>query len=482
MLFNSPQFVLFFTGVVFLHFAIPHRWRWMLLLAASAYFYMCWKPEYILLLLVSISADYYAALEMEKRLRGRARVPFLVLSLAVNLGLLFAFKYFNFVNGSLRALFDHFNIFYGVPALRVLLPVGISFYTFQALSYTIDVFRGEKEAERHFGIFAVYILFFPQLVAGPIERSTSLMPQFRQRHDPDERRFSDGLRWMAWGYFKKMVVADRLGLYVSRFYNNPSGADGIQLLIATYFFAFQIFCDFSGYSDIAIGAAKILGFDLMENFKRPYFARSIREFWSRWHISLSTWFRDYLYIPLGGNRCGRRRWQVNLFTVFLISGLWHGANWTFVVWGALHGFYILFSLWTAGLRWRISKAVGLTERPLLRRILSTGITFHLVLFSWVFFRSSSLPEAGMILSKMGRSLLHLGAGNPLGPWSAWEMAAALLSLAYMETIHFLQRERPIGQFIGERSPWLRWSWYYGMVFSILIFGVFQKSPFIYFQF
>ncbi|CAN5908465.1 hypothetical protein BH23GEM7_BH23GEM7_20090 [soil metagenome] len=365
MLFNSLQFLFFFPVVVALYFATPHRFRWTLLLAASYYFYACWKPEYLLLIIASTLVDYGAALGMGAAATQARRKAFLALSLGSNLGLLFAFKYFNFFNESARALFDQFNLFYGVPAFDVLLPVGISFYTFQTLSYTIDVYRGQREPERHLGIFALYVSFFPQLVAGPIERSTRLLPQFFEKHEFSADRVSSGLRLILWGFFKKIVIADRLAIYVNEVYGNPAGFDGPTLLLATYFFAFQIYCDFSAYSDIAIGAARVMGFELMQNFRRPYFARSIHEFWQRWHISLSTWFRDYVYIPLGGNRVPFWRWYVNLFAVFLVSGLWHGANWTFVVWGGLHGFYLVFSLMTRNVRDRGWEALGrlLPARP-----------------------------------------------------------------------------------------------------------------------
>ncbi len=355
VLFNSIQFVFFFPLVVAMYFTTPQRWRWLLLLGASYYFYAAWRPEYVVLIFASTVVDYLCGRGMGRFRRARVRKLLLSLSVGTNLGFLFAFKYLSFFNESIRAAFDQFNIFYGVPAFDILLPVGISFYTFQSLSYTIDVYRERTPPEKHFGIFALYVSFFPQLVAGPIERSYRLLPQFyaHQRFDPD--RVVSGLRLMLWGFFLKIVVADRLALFVNEVYADPGAYSGSALLLGTYFFAFQIFADFAGYSCIAIGAAGVMGYDLMENFRRPYFAASIREFWGRWHISLSTWFRDYLYIPLGGNRVSRWRWYVNLFAVFVISGLWHGAAWTFVVWGALHGAYLVVSLVTSDLRdhaWR----------------------------------------------------------------------------------------------------------------------------------
>ena len=385
MLFNSLQFIAFFIIIVSIYFTIPHRYRWLLLLAASYYFYMCWKVEYIFLIIISTIVAYITGILMGRERTRERRKKYLVFSLAVNLGLLAAFKYFNFFNSNLRELFNFFNIFYDVPEFDVLLPVGISFYTFQTLSYSIDIYRGDRPPEKSLGIFALYVSFFPQLVAGPIERSTSLLPQFFERKEFNYERVTSGLRKIAWGMFKKVVIADRLAVVVDQVYGSPEDFAGPAVLIATFFFAYQIYCDFSGYSDIAIGTARILGFDLITNFKRPYFARSIREFWQRWHISLSTWFRDYLYIPLGGNRVKRPRYYINLIIVFLICGLWHGANWTFIVWGALHGSYMIISVVTGNLRERIIKVFGLNHVPNLHRIIKTISAFFSCLLCLDFF-------------------------------------------------------------------------------------------------
>jgi len=361
MLFNSIEFIIFFPIVVAAYFALPGKFRWILLLIASYYFYMCWNYNYIILILISTFIDYFAGLGMGKTKVQLKKNLLLILSLTANLGLLFFFKYLNFFSVNLNAFFDQINIFYNVPQYDYLLPVGISFYTFQTLSYTIDVYSGKKEPEKHFGIFALYVSFFPQLVAGPIERSTRLLPQFYKHYKIDYVRIRDGVLLMVWGFFKKVVIADRLSEYVNTVYNNADNYGGFHDIIATFFFGTQIYCDFSGYSDIAIGSAMVLGYDLMLNFRRPYLSRSIKEFWSRWHISLSTWFRDYLYIPLGGNRVVKWRWYYNLFITFLISGLWHGANWTFVVWGALHGFYLLAAIVTNNWRNKMSDTIGLSS-------------------------------------------------------------------------------------------------------------------------
>ena len=479
MLFNSGEFIIFFPLVALLYFAIPYKWRWGLLLVASYYFYMCWKPEYIVLIIASTAIDYGTGLRMGRLKEKVRRRKYLILSLCTNLGLLFAFKYFNFFNDSARAVFNQFNLFYGVPTFSVLLPVGISFYTFQTLSYSIDVYRGNREAESHFGIFALYVAFFPQLVAGPIERSTHLLPQFLEKHEFDYIRVTNGLKRMAWGLFKKVVIADRLAVYVNQVYNNPTEYHGAHIWIATYFFAFQIFCDFSGYSDIAIGAAEVMGYRFMENFRRPYLAQSIAEFWKRWHISLSTWFRDYLYIPLGGNRVGKWRWYYNLFIVFVISGLWHGANWTFIIWGALHGFYLIFAILSAKTRRQFAARSGLDRFPIALAYIKRIITFHLVCFAWIFFRSNSVGDAFMLVG----NLFHFDSFSNI-PLTLDDsgMRIALLTILAMEAFHFTQEKISVTRLVSKQHVAVRWACYFALLLSILIYGVFEESAFIYFQF
>lgn len=487
MLFNSLEFIVFFPLILLAYFLCPHRFRWALLLAASYYFYMCWKPEYILLIILSTLIDYYAGVQMSKEVSRPKRRKFLLLSLVTNLGLLFSFKYANFFNESVRSAFQSVNILYDVPTFHLLLPVGISFYTFQTLSYSIDVYRGERQAEKHFGIFALYVAFFPQLVAGPIERSCRLLPQFYQQHDFDMQRVSGGLQLMLWGFFKKLVIADRLALFVDAVYNHPGNYHGLPILMATYFFAFQIYCDFSGYSDIAIGASQVMGFSLMENFQRPYFSKSIGEFWKRWHISLSSWFRDYLYIPLGGNRLTKWRWYFNLFTVFLISGLWHGANWTFVVWGMIHGFYLIFSILTRRIRSTLSNALAIGEAPFIQKSAQVFLTFHLVVFSWIFFRANTLSDAFLLLHNLCdlptivRQILTIAPFEGIA-LDQYEILIALVSIGCMEGLHVVQRRWRIRRILSTTPLWLRWGLYYAVIFTIIIFGIFEKNEFIYFQF
>lgn len=493
MLFNSLQYVVFFIIVVSFYFTIPHRFRWILLLVASYYFYMCWKVEYIFLIIISTVVAYITGILMGQEQTKERRKKYLIFSLLANLGLLVAFKYFNFFNDSLRELFNYFNIFYGVPAFSLLLPVGISFYTFQTLSYSIDVYRGQRPPERSLGIFALYVSFFPQLVAGPIERSTRLLPQFFEKKDFDYERVTSGLKLMAWGMFKKVVIADRLAVVVNRVYGSPEEFTGVTILIATFFFAYQIYCDFSGYTDIAIGTARVLGFNLMINFHRPYFAESIREFWRRWHISLSTWFRDYMYIPLGGSRVKLLRHCTNLFIVFLICGLWHGANWTFVVWGALHGSYLIISVITADLRNRIVTLSGLSKLPYLHRMVKTITTFVLVCFGWIFFRADSLDDAIYLINNsltgIGTLVQHITdiayLRNVLGGLgvSRFELKISFSLIILLELVHLVQENDTLKAKFKVVPGWTRWVAYYVLTIVFLLFGSFNSGQdFIYFQF
>ncbi len=496
MLFNSIAFIFFFPIVVITYFLLPYKYRWILLLAASYYFYMCWRVEYIVLILISTLVDYFVAIRMSEIPEKKKRRKWLYLSLLCNLGILFGFKYFNFVGDSINAFFNQFNIMMEVPGFNVLLPVGISFYTFQTLSYSIDVYNDKVKPERHLGIFALYVSFFPQLVAGPIERPDRLLPQFRQKFDFDYRRVVDGLKMMVWGFFMKLVIADRLAPFVEKVYLSPKKAqaildagqpllvkaEGLEVIIATFFFAFQIFGDFAGYSIIAIGAAKVMGYDLMQNFRRPYFSGSIREFWQRWHISLSTWFRDYVYIPLGGNRVVKWRWYYNLFITFLISGLWHGANWTFVVWGALHGVYLVFAIVTDKWRGGVAKRIGLADHPKVFRGVQIFTTFILACLAWVFFRAPTVSYAfGLIVNmfKIDSSQFTLKLFNGL---EAYELVLCFFFIGLMEFIHAWEEWGKQPTPLYSNSQVVRWVAYVTILVLILGFGVFSSSEFIYFQF
>lgn len=487
MLFNSIQFMFFFPIVTILYFLIPHKFRWILLLISSCIFYMAFIPLYILILAITIIIDYFAGIYIEDS-KDKTRKLFLIISIISTCLVLFIFKYFNFFNESFSSVAKFFNLNYPINTLNIILPIGLSFHTFQSLSYVIEVYRGKQKAERHFGIYSLYVMFYPQLVAGPIERPQNLLHQFREKHIFEYERITDGLKLMAWGMFKKVVIADRLSISVNYIYENPTEFNGLALIIATIFFAFQIYCDFSGYSDIAIGSAQVMGFKLMNNFNRPYFSKSISEFWKRWHISLSTWFKDYLYISLGGNKVSKWRWQFNLFFTFLISGLWHGANWTFIIWGALNGFYLVFSIWTKEIREKISIKTGLSKSPKIKEGLEILITFLLICFSWIFFRAKTVSDAWYIsthlffeienifsLDYLIKTISNLGLGK-------LDFLVAVLSIIFMEFIHLLQNSYSIRNILKKQHFLIRWFTYYALIFSIIIFGVFGKNDFIYFQF
>lgn len=485
MSFVSAEFLLFFCIVIPLYFLTPHRMHWAYLLAASYLFYAYWNAGYLFLIVFSTLVDYWAARWLDETDRSQVarRRLLLAASIVVNLGVLFTFKYFNFFADSLVGGLNALGIQANPVLLQVLLPVGISFYTFQSMSYTIDVYRGHIKPERHFGIFATFIAFFPQLVAGPIERAGNMLPQFRQRVGLDYDRIVGGLRLILWGIFKKVVVADHIAIYVNNVYNNVESYSGLPLMLATLFFAFQIYCDFSAYSDIAIGTARIMGFRLMDNFRQPYLSLSVREFWRRWHISLSTWFRDYLYIPLGGSRVRFSRNLFNLLVVFVVSGLWHGANWTFIIWGALHGIFLVVEI-------LISRAlpVGGLQFPGVR-YLRWALTFALVCFAWIFFRANSLDDARYVVTALfdfsgGFSTLAIPYYEVVMS-ATNELALALFLIAFVMFVDWLDSRWGVIETWGSR-PWpLRWGVYYGLTTAVLlvllVYGA-STSDFIYFQF
>lgn len=468
MLFNSFQFLLFFPLVTLIYFLLPHRWRWLHLLLASCIFYCAFIPAYILILFFTILIDYVAGIWIEQS-EGKKRKWMLAMSIIANVGVLAIFKYYNFFIANVDALLADLSITtQPLPLLHIILPIGLSFHTFQAMSYTIEVYRGQQKAERHLGIYALYVMFYPQLVAGPIERPQHIIHQFYERHRLDTSNLVKGLRLMLWGMFMKVVVADRLALYVDAIYENVPQHNGGSLALATFLFAIQIYCDFAGYSYIAIGAARSMGFRLMTNFRRPYLSTSVSEFWTRWHISLSSWFRDYLYFPLGGNRVKLPRQLFNLMFVFLVSGLWHGANWTFIIWGGLNGLYLI-----------VEKVAGHGKRESAHtaiKWLHRLITFSLISFSWIFFRASSIEEAFTIVQK-----IVTDPGMPFMIWGTLFYGfIAILILIVAELKH---------EFIPARmrlanNPYIaiRYAYYLCMILIILLFGVFDGGQFIYFQF
>lgn len=475
MTFASPEFLIFLIAVLAAYWSLPRQGQNVLLVVASAVFYAWWDWRFLGLLYGAAGVDFLAALRIERSRSAPARRAWLLASLGVNLGTLAFFKYANFFAGSATAALAQVGIELQVQVLHVILPLGISFYTFQALSYTIDVYRGRMHAVRDPIQYYGFITFFPQLVAGPIERATHLLDQFRVARRFDAGEAADGMRQMLWGFFKKMVVADNLAPIVNTAYNDVGGASEWALVWATYAFAFQIYCDFSGYTDIAIGCARLMGFRLMRNFAYPYFSQDIREFWRRWHISLSTWFRDYLYIPLGGNRDGWWRTRRNLLIVFLVSGLWHGANWTFVAWGAIHG--VLFLVWPSAAS---SRPVSPEDAPAAGRwwpspgvAIRMLVTFHLVTFAWIFFRANDLTDAWTVLGKIGAA-----PGVPFQP-PARSMVAYVGLLLVAE---WVGRSRPHALHVERLPQPVRWAVYYAVVAVIILKAQLDYTPFIYFQF
>lgn len=500
MLFNSFSYLIFFPIVVLLYFALPHKIRYIWLLITSYYFYMAWNPKYALLLALSTFLTYLSGLLIgrENKLieaNGDDKALFrkklwVFISMTSNLSILFLFKYFDFFIENANKILAHLSMELISPTFDVILPVGISFYTFQALSYTMDVYRGEIYVEKNIFKYALFVSFFPQLVAGPIERSKNLLVQISRRHYFDYERVKSGLLLMLWGFFLKLVIADRVAVIVNNVYNDYANYEGLILVLATLFFGVQIYCDFASYSLIAKGSAQVMGFNLMDNFHQPYFAQSIGEFWRRWHISLSTWFRDYLYIPLGGNRKGTLRKYINIMVVFLASGLWHGANWTFVIWGFLHGIFQVIGQITKPLKVRITDFLGIDREAGSYKLGQMIITYALVNFAWIFFRAPGLTEAKGIIVNMfsvwnpwiftDGSLYELG----LSVGSFWAGVVAIMLLMCVSIAQY--NKVSIRDRFAKQGLVFRWIISLGLIFSIIIFGIYgpgySASQFIYFQF
>lgn len=475
MNFNSIQFLLFYPLVAVLNFVVPRKYRWIPLLIASYYFYITWNAKLFFIILFTTAVSYASGILIEKK--PKQKILWTVISIIASLSVLFFFKYYNFVVGTI-------GDFFGVDlTLQLVLPVGISFYTFQTLSYSIDVYRGNIKAERNFFYYALFVSFFPQLVAGPIERPGNLLPQLRAEHKFNlEDLYIGGKRMLA-GFFKKIVVADTVAVYVDAVYNNPGETGGIAIIIATILFAVQIYCDFSGYTDIAIGCARIMGYRLMQNFDRPYSAKNIRDFWARWHISLTSWFKDYLYIPLGGNRMGRTRKFVNLFIVFWVSGLWHGAEWTFVLWGLLHGIYRIVGDLTYKEREKLYLRLGINSDSRPVRIFRTSITFVLVCFAWIFFRANNTSDLLLILEKLFTTLGFSTFASELGLTFSGTLIM-ILSIIIMiladRRLTLAKYDAPCGaKLFGGTSLYLLWAIIFAWLMLLENNG---SGAFIYFQF
>lgn len=471
MLFNSVAFLIFLPAVVILYYLLPVRYRWVLLLAASYTFYAWWKVEYLLLIVFSTVLDFAVAQQLFKEVRRSARLFWLSISLASNLGLLVVFKYLLlFLPDKDPMMLTIYSVDY--PILGTLIygvyfaiPVGISFYTFQTMSYTLDVYHGRTTPESHLGKFAVFVSFFPQLVAGPIERFSHLQPQLRGHFTPNYRRMSRAFKLILWGFFLKICIADNLGPIVDQVYGNPLDYNLVSRWLGTLAFGFQIYADFAGYTLIAQGAALLLGIELMDNFRTPYLSMSISEFWKRWHISLSTWFRDYLYLPLGGNRVSAGRWIFNILLVFCLSGFWHGANWTFLIWGAIHGLLYLLERFVWG--------KPREESSWFRKIFAGLRTFVMVNIAWVFFRGDSvnsvLNHFETLFSASGSNIIEI-------PWS---LIVIITCFLISEVLLYNGR---IDNKLEHIPLVTRWMIYAFLLYAITAWGGIANHPFIYFQF
>ncbi|MCO5142552.1 MAG: MBOAT family protein [Oligoflexia bacterium] len=469
MSFNSISFLLFFPITTLFYFLIPNVVRIPYLLLISCIFYMAFIPKFIFILFLVIIIDYSAGFFLEKT-EGRNRFLILISSLLANIGILFYFKYFNFFQENLMQIAQLIGWNYSLTTLQVILPIGLSFHTFQSMSYTIDVYFKKAKAERNFIKYSTYVLFYPQLVAGPIERPNRLIPQLQEYIKFDADRVASGLRLMTWGFFKKIVVGDRMGALVDQVYAQSTNQSGLSYLVATTFFAFQIYADFSGYCDIGRGAAKVLGIEIMKNFESPYLSKSISEFWTRWHISLSSWFKDYLYIPLGGNRKSYARTVFNILVVFLVSGLWHGANWTFVLWGFLN-FLFLFVQMSFGRIFNLPK------------LFSIVLTFFCIVLTWVAFRAESIEQALTIYSKIFSfdSFWNSDLGFAYSSKNLWNRGVLILVILITD---FIRLPDLLTQANKPRSTLLRWLFYICMIVitAQVAFTTVRQKEFIYFQF
>lgn len=449
------------------------------MLFASYFFYGTWRPEFLILIAISTLVDYYVGLRMDATAEKRKKKQWLISSIVINLGLLFSFKYLDFLNESFRALFDWLGVSYGVPEFDILLPVGISFYTFQTLSYTIDIYRGKREAERHLGIFAVYVSFFPQLVAGPIERSVTLLPQFRKKIEFQWANISSGVRLILWGMFKKVIIADHFTLIVNEVMSDPQSFSGPALIFNTFCISAWIYSDFTGYTDIAIGSARLLGFHLIPNFHRPFLSKSIGELWQRWHMSLTNWINEYMFFPM--TRAAKTSFGRNfaIFLVFLFIGVWHGANWTFVAFGIIHAFYVLSFRHSRKTRKKFTKWIGLNRHQRLKAVIDVSITMFLWGLASIFFRGESLEDCVYIVTHLWS---FEGSVWEIQSLSKIELFVSFSSLAVLMFTDFMNTKNLENPFDNIRSTPVRWGFYYFMLFYLLVFSHQAGSSFFYFQF
>lgn len=482
MLFNSIDFAIFLPVVFVLYWFVfknSLRYQNLLIVAASYVFYGWWDWRFLGLIVFSTVLDFFIGKSLEKAKLELNRKLLLYTSITVNLGFLGVFKYFDFFVSNFIDAFSLFGVEISAGSLNIILPVGISFYTFQTLSYSIDVYRRKLKHTDDFIAFSAFVCFFPQLVAGPIERATNLLPQFLKARKFNYEQAADGMRQILWGFFKKVVIADNCAVFVNAIFDKPDPLSGSTLFMGSVLFAFQIYCDFSGYSDIAIGTSRLFNINLKQNFATPYFSRNIGEFWRRWHISLSTWFRDYLYIPLGGSRGGTWNKIRNVFVIFIVSGLWHGASWNFIVWGGLNALYFLPLMLTKKNRNHLNTVAEGSLFPTYKEFLSIGFTFFLTVIAWVFFRADTLTEAVHYLNLMFSSSFF-SIPSFITP-KAFMLYTTILICLFI-AVEWVQRDKKFGLSIENLSRPSRWVIYTIVVGVIITFGQFGGSEFIYFQF
>lgn len=490
MLFNSLSFLIFLGVVVLVYYQLPFRHRWLWLLACSYFFYARWEPLNLIYLVIATTSAWLCGQGMKTAQSKATRRGYLLAGLLVNLGMLIFFKFYDFLAGELEwGLKAGGLIEAGVslPLLHLRMPVGLSFFTFGVVTYLTDVYLGRMLAESHLGRFSLFVAYFPKLFAGPIERARNFLPRLTVPVRFDPELFTSGLQLILWGLFKKVVIADNLAPLVDSGFAAPQYTPPLVLVIAIYAFAFQIYCDFSGYTDIAIGTARLMGFDLMENFRRPYLSLSTSEFWARrWHISLGTWFRDYMYIPMGGSRHATIRTYFNMMAVFMVSGLWHaglgyGVSWAFLIWGALNGLYQWGSLAGASAWNKLGERLPRVRDGMPLHILRVLFTFHLITFAWIFFRAGSTTEAFTIIQRIGANLDKLPRYLMLFPYSA-DHFLALGLVVFLLAVEIFDERKGLWKRLGKAPRFIRWGFYYGLIFALLILGRWQAQEFIYMQF
>lgn len=480
MLFNTNSFFVFFFGIITIYFATPPKYRNVLLLLASYYFYMCWKTEYIILIVVSTLVDYYCGLRMGELIDRAQRKKYLLISVFTNLSILFAFKYFNFISTSFGTAVNFLGLDFNAPLLNVLLPVGISFYTFQTLSYSIDVYYGHMKPEKRILNFALYVSFFPQLVAGPIERAKRLLPQFEHSYKFEYERVKNGLVLVLWGMFKKVVIADRVAEYVNTVYATPDLYKGFTIWIANFFFYVQIYCDFSGYSDIAIGTAAILGYKLMLNFRQPMLSQDVQDYWSRWHISLTTWFRDYFYKELGGKKKGLLRWYLNLIILFTAVGTWHGANWTFVLFGLVQGVLVVSTIIGRPYFIKIKKSIGLYGTTF-NQIVNIIFNIAIISSTTILFRSARIDDVFVIIPNAFDFSEGFTTKLNLFHFQS-DMVVSIIVISLLLFVDILSERKKLTSTLIQSPQVLKWCVFIIGMVSLALLGRYNQEDFIYFQF